>query len=129
MATYSYPSASYQFKIRRDVGKSAFSTVTYGWRLETVTLLADCIAYTTDYNTVENCQEGIRNTKRYASLQQGGEVFLGQDGKYYWHLKASNGRIICRSDKGYPSERAAGEALALFYQVAPYALVNAPQYG
>ena len=49
-------------------------------------------------------------------------VFVGADGKFYFHLKAGNGEIICQS-QGYASKQSALNGIESIRENAPKAEV------
>lgn len=48
------------------------------------------------------------------------EIFQGKDGKFYFHLKSSNGEIIAQS-QGYSSKQHAEAGVAAVQDLAPTA--------
>ena len=48
------------------------------------------------------------------------EIFKGKDGKFYFHLKSSNGEIIAQS-QGYSSKQHAESGVAAVQDLAPTA--------
>jgi uncharacterized protein YegP (UPF0339 family) len=50
-------------------------------------------------------------------------IFRGTDFKYYWHLKALNGEIICQSE-GYNSKQGAVNGVDACKRYASYASVE-----
>src|SRR4051812_30659030 len=59
----------------------------------------------------EEIDDGIEpactdDAKCDAASNEGFEIFKGADGKYYFHLEASNGRIVLRS-QGYTTKASA----------------------
>jgi uncharacterized protein YegP (UPF0339 family) len=50
-------------------------------------------------------------------------IFRGTDFKYYWHLKAPNGEIICQSE-GYNSKQGAVNGVDACKRYASYASVE-----
>ena len=50
------------------------------------------------------------------------EIFDGQRGGYYWHLKAANGEILCHSEE-YTAKQSAINGIAAVKRIASAAPV------
>jgi len=51
------------------------------------------------------------------------EIFVGADGKYYFHLKAENGQIIAAS-QGYTSKQSAENGIESIQRIAQASLIE-----
>lgn len=87
-----------------DVGKSPERKVAYG---ETYRQRAGAV----------NAAEAIK------ALRWNFETFKGSDGKWYWHLRSTNGEILVRSNFSYSSQADAGWREAWLKTNAPGARI------
>ncbi len=51
------------------------------------------------------------------------EIFLGADGKFYFHLKAENGQIIA-SSQGYTTKQSAENGIEAIQRIAQTSLTD-----
>lgn len=61
------------------------------------------LASTEGYNSEQGCLIGINSVKQNSPYDHNYRKFIGNDGKYYFTLKAGNGEPIGKSE-GYNSE-------------------------
>ena len=94
------------------------------------------IATSETYTAMHNCKGGIESIKANASspiadLTMGEsaiphpryEVFLDKEGRFRFHLKASNGEIICAS-QGYSAKQSALDGIESIKENAPTAEIE-----
>lgn len=72
------------------------------------------------YETRQGCIDGIASVRSNSPYDHNYSRFVGTDGKSYFHLNASNGRIIGQSE-GYSSNYARDKGVENCKKEAPYA--------
>ena len=78
------------------------------------------LSSTEGYNIKQGCLNGIDAVKRHSPNEQYYKTFIGQDGKYYFTLIASNGEPIGKSE-GYNSSYARDKGKENCKSEAPFA--------
>lgn len=81
------------------------------------------LSSTEGYNTKQGCLNGIDSVKRHAPFDQYYKTFLGNDGKYYFTLHASNHEPIGKSE-GYNTSSGRDQGKENCKREAPTATVH-----
>ena len=53
------------------------------------------------------------------------EIYAGNDGWWYWRLKAGNGRIVADGAEGYSSKGSCKRAVTTFKREYPWFIIKA----
>lgn len=81
------------------------------------------LSSTEGYNSRQSCLNGIDSVKKHSLYEHNYRTFIGNDSKYYFTLKASNGEPIGKSE-GYNSSYGRDQGKENCKKEAPYASVK-----
>lgn len=80
----------------------------------------EALCHSENYTSHASAANGIAACKKHSQDLKNFGIFTGKDSMFYWHLKATNGEILCHSE-GYTTKSAANDGALACNKYAPVA--------